>query len=54
VAVRSSTRAELTRLTRLIARRVGRGLARQGLLTEDGEGSLFVADSDEAGSLPTT
>jgi L-aminopeptidase/D-esterase-like protein len=50
VAVRSSTRAELTRLTR----RVGRGLARQGLLTEDGEGSLFVADSDEAGSLPTT
>ncbi|MCK7509919.1 MAG: hypothetical protein MZV70_41730 [Desulfobacterales bacterium] len=44
MAVRSSTRAELTRLTRLtrlIARRVGRSL-RQGLLTEDGEAACLL------------
>ena len=43
--VRSPTSQELTRLTQIIARRVGRFLERQGLLERDVENSYLVTDA---------
>ena len=40
--VKSPTKAELTRLTHKIARRVGRYLERQGLIEQD-TGSIFLS-----------
>jgi hypothetical protein len=49
--VGSPTNQELTRLTQIIARRVGRFLEGQGLLERDAENSYLVTDALPGGSM---
>ena len=49
--VRAPTSAELTHLARVIARRVGPSLKRQGLLERDAEKSYLAGEAVEAGPL---
>jgi len=49
--VKAPASAELTQLTQVIARRVGRFLERQGLLERDAENSYLAGDAVEAGPM---
>ena len=49
--VKAPTSTELTQLTQVIARRVGRFLERQGLLERDEENSYLADDALEAGPM---
>jgi Putative transposase len=49
--VKAPTSAELTRLTHILARRIGRFLERQGLLERDAENSYLIGDGLEAGPM---
>jgi hypothetical protein len=49
--VKASTSAELTQLTQVIARRVGRFLERRGLLERDAENIYLAGDAVEAGPM---
>ena len=47
--VKAPTSAELTRLARPLAARIGRCLERQGLMERDAENSYLTGDGLEAG-----
>jgi len=49
--VKAPTSTELTQLTQVIARRVGRFLERQGLLERDAENSYLAGDAVDAGPM---
>jgi hypothetical protein len=49
--VKAPSGAELTRLTQMLARRVGGYLERQGLLERDAENSYLTGDGLEAGPM---